>query len=179
MVKCKFTVSHHGHRFQLLFNIRSEKAVLFLLDYLFVVDLNGPVFVYKLFWSDLIVKVSFIAWASGDGPFALARSHGNCAQHRENERFLLSKPWIWMATPAFLICILFSPYVRTPMLYKCLCVYAFFTQFFTHAFSGFSFHQALANEWWQYSIILHMDTHYLPKDTTFIVLNVWINILYL
>lgn len=130
MVKCKFTVSHHGHRFQLLFNIRSEKAVLFLLDYLFVVDLNGPVFVYKLFWSDLIVKVSFIAWASGDGPFALARSHGNCAQHRENERFLLSKPWIWMATPALLICIYFSPYVPTPMLYKCLCVYAFFTQRF-------------------------------------------------
>lgn len=117
MVKLKFTVSHHGHLLQILFSIRSEKAVLFKLDYLFVVDWNGPVFVYKLFWSDLIVKVSFIAWACGDGPFALTCSHGSCAQHRQNERFLLSKPWFWMATPAFLICIFFSAYVRPPTLH--------------------------------------------------------------
>lgn len=125
-------------------------------------------------------KVSFMARACRDGPFALIRSHGHTAAAFSTKRirffffYLLSKPWIWMSTPPFLIWFFFSSlFGHQRFISACVFVHAFFTHRFF--FSSFVCPLTGAYEWqqtvWFYSLqrlyFMALKAECLPKDVTF------------
>lgn len=165
MLNWKFTGSQHGHLYPSYY-LASDQRRRFYLSLIICscwIEMGLSLFTSS-FEVISLWKVSFMAQACRDGPFALTHSHGHTAAALSTKRrrffllllLLLSKPWIWMSTPAFLICIFFFfqlMFCHQRFINACVFVHAFFTHRFF--FSSFVCPLTGAYEWQQYCMILH------------------------